>query len=457
MSNDHSTDKFFRDRLLNAEVPPPHEVWNNVEKQLHNRRRRRVLLLFFALGLGLSGTIGYFNNWLGTSKPAEHVNAVLPVASVPTTIQPVSTEQSATYPVAEIPAASGNASTQKSGAEIPQLRNPQLPKLTMVQHPSNHHVTDKGQLAIISNILSAETTATADVVPPSGVVVDEKPVDAANFARPENFETIAERPMPMLPIKEQALATVYATGKHKKQKDRYHFDHKNTFWMVDLYTGFNVLDKQLSVTDPKQTSYMNKRNETERYDWAFSGGVQATVLLHQHFRISTGLHYDQITEVFEFTDPNAVDYIVTERNNPDTIGKITGTRYIKSFNRFGMLEVPLMVGYEWRKARWGFNINAGASANLLFGYDGRMMADAGRNVMQFSTIEAVSTPSPFNAKTGFSLMSNAQVFYHIRPQWRIFVAPYVRQQLQSITTTEHQIQQRYTIGGLQVGMTRILN
>jgi hypothetical protein len=190
-------------------------------------------------------------------------------------------------------------------------------------------------------------------------------------------------------------------------------------------------------------------------------------MFNSNFLVRTGLHYDQVTEVFEFIDPTSVIYLLkfTPGNpTPDTLGVQYGENYLKTYNRYAMLDIPLMVGMEMRRGRSGFSINAGFSANLLFQKRGVMIDPISHEPARFGPIpDDPKVPGPktavsqevFRTNLGLSATASIQWYWHLRPHFRLFVEPSFRQILRPATSNNHPVEQRYSIMGLRLGATKI--
>lgn len=248
----------------------------------------------------------------------------------------------------------------------------------------------------------------------------------------------------------------------KAVKNCYDFSHQPSAWMVEAYVGPSLAQREL-ISSPDDRPYLNKRLSTEKRDLAFNAGVRASLMLKGNFLLRTGLHYDQMTEVFEYIDPEFVRTIVANVYHPstglttlDTVGVEYGEKYQKTFNRFGMLDIPVMVGIEMRKGRSGFNINAGMSFNLLFWKRGAILSPVTGEPAWF-TPGKKDADEVFRPRAGLSATASVQWFYHVKPRLRIFVEPSFKKIMRPVTGGQHPVEQRYGIGGLRLGLTKILN
>ena len=233
--------------------------------------------------------------------------------------------------------------------------------------------------------------------------------------------------------------------------------------LLDAYLGPSLTRKEMR-TGPDNQPYLAQRRNTETKDWSFSAGLRASLLLDRHFLLRSGIHYDQITEVFEYIDPNSVEVTIRQttqivNGQPvtviDTLGVEYGEKYLKSFNRFGMLDIPLQAGVELRNGRTGLSLNGGIALNVLFWKRGAIISPVDGQPAYFTP--GSGTVEVFRANAGLSAMGSVQWFCHLRPRLRVFAEPYVRMVLRPVNVPGHPVEQRYGILGLHIGVTRIFD
>ncbi|MBL7806613.1 MAG: hypothetical protein JNN28_02295, partial [Saprospiraceae bacterium] len=239
----------------------------------------------------------------------------------------------------------------------------------------------------------------------------------------------------------------------------YDFNRHPSALLVDVYAGPSIAQRSLtSRTDDEP--YLKQRLATEHKDLAFNAGIRASLMFRRNFLLRTGLHYDQFTEVFEYIDPTSVTVSI---NNIYVNGQFVGTdtvitygeSYLKTYNRYGMLDIPLMVGVEMRSGRSGFNINAGISANVLFWKRGAIMDPLTQEPARFGGKKETISEEVFRTRLSLSAGATVQWYWHASPHWRLFVEPSFRQVLRPVTLQNHPVDQRYSILGLRLGSTMI--
>lgn len=243
----------------------------------------------------------------------------------------------------------------------------------------------------------------------------------------------------------------------------YNFKNKGGVWLLDAYGGPAYSLPIWRVYDSELDTYAAERRRTETPGGAFNAGLRVSYFLHPNIALRAGLHYDQWVERFEHFDPDFIRYhvVVTQKliNGQwvvvtDTVGVEYGSNYIKTYNRFGLLDVPLQIGFEWRRGSLGVSANAGMSMNFWFHKRGYILDTDGQPV-SFTSPNGEGHPV-YRSRVGLSAFGSIQWFYHLAPNTRVFAEPYFRAVLQPITLPAYPIEQSQHLAGLRLGVSHIL-
>lgn len=448
-------DKAFQERLQHIAPPPPAFVWDEIERALR-KKRRRFLILLFAGGLAGVGVLGYWMLRADQSLPVALNNPV--VSNRNTGV--VSTNDAAIAAIPDQPAQVSPPvfSDKLAGNHRLPTFDPHSakapPGTTQAQQTDTPQTVPKEPVAPANNHIKAEEVASSEV-PDSKLA---------------GGQTITALPLPFGPLLRPAdnigfkpgMVKSNVTVRHAKKTvhNCYDFSKRPLVWMVEGFGGPSLAQREL-VASPDDRPYLNQRLNTEHPNVAFNAGIRTTLVLQGNFLLRTGLQYDQFTEVFEHIDPDYIKYIVEIVNQGghqtiDTVGVEYGEEYLKTYNRYGMLDLPLQAGFEFRKGRSGFNFNAGVAFNLLFWKRGAIISpDTGEPV--YFTPGKAGAANIFKTQSGVSASASVQWFYHLRPRLRVFVEPYFKRVLKPLTLPTHPVEQRYGIAGLRLGFSTILN
>lgn len=478
MEQPNHIDELMRQRLQHAVAPPPAAVWPRVEAALRKRRRRFLFFWFLGAGMACLGLLGWWwrsgvvekNTWMYQTE-AKDVNTDQTKPAAIAGNNPVATNQkeNETLETATI------SQVQKGEKEAGNTAIPGMEDLKQ-QARTNKTSRKTEQKGVSKTQLPTEISGLA--IMPAGAPTTDKDIPKPIVS---DMGISSRKETPFIPTLNVPLASPLSPShpltshtslapltpsivKNKKEtRNCYDFAGHPNVLLIDAYLGPSLVRKEMS-TGPDNQPYLAQRRNTESRDWSYSAGLRASILLDRHFLLRSGLHYDQINEKFEYFDPNYVQVTIRQttqivNGQPvtviDTLGVDYGEHYLKSYNRFGMLDIPLEVGVELRNGRSGLSLNAGFAVNVLFWKRGAILSPIDGRPAYFTP--GSGTVDVFRAKAGLSAMGSVQWFCHLRPKLRIFAEPTVRAVLRPVTISGHPVEQRYGMLGLNIGMTRILD
>lgn len=457
-------DDLLRRRLYQAEVPPPAFVWPAVEATLRRRKRRLLVFWLLAIGTAASLALGLWWAFRERSKPAPASPAVAGLVLLPPKTEAVAggSRSAGTQPQSFAEQKASRYRTQPSIEPSPLRRGAPrqaadaaaAPGILLPQAASAGHSEPA-----MADTAPKETPAMEMPATENAVFAPNTPRPALQFLPSANLDPLGQTRL-ISNLKPIALAPI----KPKKMPRKcYDFHSNRQAWLVDAYLGPSWTNQRLRPNDLELDDYIHDRQRTERPDWGFNAGVRASYLFGGNFLVRTGLHYDQYMEQFEHIDPNFIQYniVITQKlingqwvSVTDTVGVRYGTDYLKTYNRFALLDIPLQAALELRSGPTGVSLNLGGSINVLFHKRGSMLATNGKPV---SFTPADEQYDVFRTRVGLSLMGSIQWFYHLSPRTRVFVEPYFRHILKPITRPAYPVEQMQGVGGVRFGATHILN
>lgn len=473
----HKMDDIFRQRLQDVEVPPPAFVWAAVEQGLQKRRRKRLLLWVFTLltaaatGVWLWQTNVQHKEVVGLNNNPQVLEKQDVVSEDQTTAQIEETpDYSSTSTAANSPGRTGdlNSEDKKSSAllgtnsrksdAITSASAPSAPKKYNTKAPEINRATNTN--AQTQPIFSPEVT----LENPAQLATAFNPmgVDAAGDSD-QRLRIPAINSVTSIAAAEQVPE--FKTFKPLTQRKKiqpllcYDFAKHPSAWLVDVYAGPSLAQRNLTSRSDNEP-YLQERLATEKRSVAMNAGVRVSLMFNRNFLLRSGLNLDHITEEFEFIDPTSVVTTINQKYvNGQFVGVDTvvtyGENYLKTYNRYALLDVPLLFGVEMRSGRTGFNVNAGISANILFVKRGAVIDPSTHDPGRIGPGGTLSQ-SVFRTNLGVSAGASVQWYWHMTPHFRLFVEPSFRQVLRPVTLSSHPVEQRYSILGLRLGATKIL-
>jgi len=459
----YKIDEIFRQRLHDAEVPPPPFVWPAVEQELQKQRRRKWFLWLFTFGTALAcAWFWHSSHWkdtnsgqplapsVGLPKNAQDGNlAALPEApeTIVKTDHSYYTEPASTIAELYTPKAPPDSKGRSSLIPSKEYYPTEIP----ISQPADRDKQFKTSITANTEIFQAAKT------------------NQASSSNKSLKNLAVEAVVSLSDKRKQFPPKSFKSQVHRKKlqpKLCYDFARHPSAWLLDVYAGPSLAQRSLT-SRLEDEPYLNQRLATERRSVAMNAGIRASLMFNSNLLVRTGLHYDHVTEVFEYIDPTTVIYRLqfTPGNPiPDTLGVEYGENYLKTYNRYGMLDLPLMIGVEMRRGRSGLSINAGFSANVLFHKRGVIVDPNTHEPARFGNFpddpksigpKTSLSPDVFRTNVGLSAMASIQWYWHLTPHFRLFAEPSFRQVLRPVSLGNHPVEQRYSILGLRLGATKI--
>lgn len=265
--------------------------------------------------------------------------------------------------------------------------------------------------------------------------------------------------------------TVYVVGDTIRQTDTLIIiipDTTKTNWSCELYFSTFYPQSIISANDVEFQEYSELLSEAHNslISYTLGGNVN---LIRKSWTLQTGISYTQFREKFThqtfdyFYDTNIyiqIDTIesyyrvngidttwiyVTEHNKKETIDSTKNYSNYNNTNKFSYFELPVILGYQFRKNKITYSIRAGAIIGLLIKNEGMTLSAYDNNeVMDINNSDLV--------KTNFAFVFGLGINYHIADWLGIFVEPFYRHNLGSIFRQDYPISQKSYSLGLKMGI-----
>lgn len=218
---------------------------------------------------------------------------------------------------------------------------------------------------------------------------------------------------------------------------------------VGLNGGIGYANRSLSGDD----ALVELRDQYERSLETTHIGIHFTGQHESGFNASTGLQYTQMVELFERNQTfetrdsvfGIVKYVVI---SPDTfavegmIPNDSTTVYRKKYyNRYKLIDIPVLVGYQHELGDWTIGGQIGVIANISLKTEGRVLSSA-------TTDEAIN--DLFQSSVGLSYYASASVGYQLNDHLEINAAPYFRFFPKNFAKSSYSVEQKYNLIGLEM-------
>ena len=239
---------------------------------------------------------------------------------------------------------------------------------------------------------------------------------------------------------------------------------RNPDWDLEVYVSPDMPFKSIT-NNSASPQLLSRKDSSESLRPGFSAGIRIVKPLTDNFAIKTGLQYSQINERFTYRTENETrtttvvtvrsiirapgdTLIVRDTSSLTQIGYKTNT--VK--NRFKSLDIPILASYQIGNDDLRFGITAGVIVNLSSWYQG-VILDSSLSAVPLSK----ETNMVYKNNIGLGLYAGFTVTKRINYATQLFFEPYLRYNLSNMTNPEATFNQRFSIGGLAMGLRFNLN
>jgi len=235
---------------------------------------------------------------------------------------------------------------------------------------------------------------------------------------------------------------------------------------IHFYIGPQFINKILTAEYNMETSFLERRLETEHTRLAYTAGINLQYELKNNKFFETGI---QFTEIYEEV-------------------RIDGDKRFS--NQYDFIEVPLLIGYQDRESKWGWSIKGGLGLQVYNNYSGYQLRNVedrisipsatendNSNLYRISGSNYVNTvvnnkhtlsdkqdrnevydlssnENPYRAFGIVNVHLAAGVTYFHSINTSFSITPYYRQSINSLTKREANFNERITYMGVLFG-TRV--
>ena len=476
MKKRYSGEEIIKQRLNAHESPVPSRIWEAIEQDQHGKRPFAGMFWLGALALSLllAGGVWYFTTTptlsLATSERSEQPqitplfdaspqhstvsnSSALPQENVDLDGNSVSagsaahSDDAATNPIQNI-SAPAQPSAGTSGVDAMFDTNV---RRVEANRASASSAKPSSSSTLPTEVLDqAHTKEETDVFDhtstPTNTVNAAPATDSPNTPpRIAEWRSTAMGNIARLPLRAAMLET--AAAAYAVPDVKCAWEGRKWFFYTDLLVSLDIPNRTLTdntIADNAQ-ELIEARNTTETLGLSSSAGMRFTATHRNGFAFRTGLIYSQINENFSKLDGYKVEYTVVDG---DTLDVQYNPIYVHRNNRYKMLDIPLLVGFEIDTEKYNLGINAGTYLNLLFDQSG--LAYELRNGEL--EIQDLATTNAFRNQLGLSFYGSLNVNYKLTPALHILFEPYGRYFNNSFTTTDYPVRQEYFTAGLITGL-----
>ncbi len=239
---------------------------------------------------------------------------------------------------------------------------------------------------------------------------------------------------------------------------------RNPDWDFEIYSSPDYAFKTISSNTASQ-QYMNKKDSSEKSQLGYTVGFRIVKPINDHLSFKTGLQYSQINENFIYRSENEIKTttVVTIRNiilaNGNTV-TVSDTSVLQQIgyknntvkNSFKNFDIPVLIGYQFGNDNLRIGINAGVIFNLSSSFSG-VVLDSSLSPKPFSK----ENNSIYKNNIGMGIYTGISISKRLTYNTSIFAEPYFKYNLSNTTTPLSPFNQRFSVGGLSIGLRLNLN
>ncbi len=422
-------DDAFKKKLEHYDSDVPRHLWEGIERQRNvqlkirqQTRQRRLIAALLLLG-GLAAVMSWYTE----------ISFQPELSSFP-----VFPEKNTELPVAQIDALN-NISLDRTLAQSDVNANQDV-NASQSNRQNKLSITPIGQN--ITPLESLTETLTE-------VLANDKALPAT--AVQASALQIAALPLALKQVKTLEELPIQASGcaDFKGGKTKFYFD-------IMAAPGFAA--RSLDAKGSDYAKYASTRKETESPRYTYSAALRLSAVTAPGIALRTGVNYSEINERFEHTIENEVRTIITNiyGQNGEIIGTDTTvettSRQIVANNRYRMLDIPLLVGYEVSAKNLTLSLNGGAYINVMFDPNGEFLSPEDNRPVSFSNDNNSKAYPAFRKDLGIGWYGSLGVQYRVSPRLQLLVEPHIKAYPRSITRDDFMIDQKYLTAGVFVGI-----
>ncbi len=238
----------------------------------------------------------------------------------------------------------------------------------------------------------------------------------------------------------------------------------NTDWFLETYVSPDLAFKSVSNVSATP-QYLARKDSSESMRVGYTAGIRLVKPITDNILVKAGLQFSQANEKYVYRTENEVKTttVVTERTiirgpgdtvlvKDTSVLQTIGFRNNTVYNRYRSFDIPVTVGYQFGDEDLKFGVNAGVIVNLSSWYQG-VILDSSLGTVSLDK----SGSSMYKTNIGLGLIGSISVVKRLSDDMHIFFEPHFRYNLSDMTTPQSSFKQRFSIGGLSVGLRFNLN
>ncbi len=228
-------------------------------------------------------------------------------------------------------------------------------------------------------------------------------------------------------------------------------------------TGISFINRGLAsnINEESSSEVLRLRRASETPLEAIHYGLRAKLTHKSGFSFNTGAQYTILSERYENNnleiESDSIQGIIKRiiQLNGDTVDVIglmprtTTYNYEKEiYNRYKMIDIPFIIGFESGMEKWSLGIQAGVFLNLALKTSGQI-----RNTLTEDLNIGDNQSDVFKSKVGLSYYGGIYVRRALSQNLDITIAPHGRFFAKDFNVSSYAVKQKYSLIGVQAGFS----
>ncbi len=227
---------------------------------------------------------------------------------------------------------------------------------------------------------------------------------------------------------------------------------------VDLFFSPDYANQILEYKSEDFRDHAQLRTDTEKPYYSFNTGVRVNFLTEFGWAIRTGLVYTQINDILE---TQYTEIVTTLDANGNVIGTTEGTRDVNIRNKYKMIDIPVIFGYEVPMKKFDLNVNGGVYLNLMSKQSGAFFSPLEDRVVYFTEghpddYDIFKNNIGLSVFMGLGFNFDLTSTFNASKKTQLIVEPHARFYPKSFALDNYILNQKYFSTGVMIGLRRDL-
>lgn len=233
-----------------------------------------------------------------------------------------------------------------------------------------------------------------------------------------------------------------------------------------VYLGASYPFKSLTAQKKEHEAYADIRKNTESVLESVQGGVFVGVMTPKKIFVEGGFEYNRINERFRTTTTTTdtiaryevIGWVVNAQGDTTFVRDSvfvsqTTTTGATIYNNFQFYNIPIAVGYEFGSAKSRFRpyLKGGVAINIAMPYKSGFLDNAG-NINIFESADK-KPDTPYRTRIGAIPFAAVGARMSLNERIDAFGELNYRYHLKNVTLDDYLLQQRYSLLGINLGLS----